>query len=160
MFGHRFFHAVCRYARLPRSSRRFVARAWLAAPAVEAAVASIGLAATLRWIDRLPRGRRRSSGSAVGVRDGASLVKAAYRWHFVRGACLPQAVLQFALHRWDGVPADLRIGVARGAVSSGPATSRAKPLAAHAWVDAPEAPPPSDDPNAAFAPVVLRSFAG
>jgi hypothetical protein len=85
----------------------------------------------------------------VGVADGVKLVKSVYNWHFVRGACLPQAVLQFALHRVDGVPAELKIGVARGE----------NLLEAHAWVEEPGAEHArDDDPNAAFAPLLMRRF--
>lgn len=138
--------ALRRYAGLSSRGRRFVVRAWMGAPLVEGALRWMGLATTLRWIDRLPSSVRPGAPGAIGIAQGSSLVSAVYAWHFVRGACLPRALLQYALHRMDGVPAELRVGVARRDEAGG--------LAAHAWVDEPGAEPRSDD--AAFAPVLMR----
>jgi hypothetical protein len=102
----------------------FVVRAWIGAPLIEALLAFRGMSATLARLERLPLGV--GSPDRIGAREGADLVAAAYRWHLVRGACLPRALLQYALHRVDGVDAELHVGVAR--------PSGAPALAAHAWV--------------------------
>jgi hypothetical protein len=110
-------------------ARRFAARAWLGAPLVQASLATAGFRRTLRLITWF------GSGSAprrpVGPEEGASLVAGAFRLQLGKlgkGACLPQALLQYALHRRDGVPVRLVVGVRR------PDDGRA--LSAHAWVEA------------------------
>ena len=114
-------------------ARRFAVRAWLGAPLVQAALATAGFDRTMRaitWLGAPARparpGRRRPA--PVGPEEGAALVAAAFRWQLGQGACLPQALVQYALHLRDGVPARLVVGVRRPA--DGPS------LAAHAWVEA------------------------
>ena len=111
-------------------ARRFTARAWLVAPAVQASLALAGLARTLRWIEAIPP-RRRARAHRVGVEAGERHVGDAYRAHFVGGACLSRSLTQYLLHRRDGEPVRVVVGVRRA--------SRA--LAAHAWVEHREAAP-------------------
>lgn len=150
--------ALRRLAAARPEARRFMARAWLGAPLIQASLATAGLERTLRllaWIGRSPAqpSRRRSVRVArpVEPEEGAALVAGVFRHHLVRGACLPQALLQVALHRRDGVPARLVIGVRR------PAGKGAKrSLAAHAWVE-PEASGERERPASphAFAPLFI-----
>ena len=129
--------AVRRFARraIRRSEPiRFGALAWLAAPAVEVALATIGLERTLRVVEGLPRGHAGLS-QATRVGEGEGLVAIAFRLHVaLRGHCLPRALVQYALHRLDGTPARFVVGVRRG---------QDAPIDAHAWVEAPDQPPPS-----------------
>jgi hypothetical protein len=103
-----------------------VARAWLFAPAVETVLWAVGVERTIRLIERAPFGAiaRRSP---LRASEGETLVQAAYRFHFVRGRCLPRAMLQYLLHRLEGTPARFVIGVRRPGESQG--------LEAHAWVE-------------------------
>src|SRR5262245_60141908 len=98
-------------------ARRFAVRAWLGAPLVQARLATSGLQRTLRLIQALPTAtrRRRAPRRPVGPEEGAALISSAFRFHVVGGACLPQALLQYALHRVDGVPSRLVVGVRRRA---------------------------------------------
>lgn len=112
-------------------ARRFAAKAWLAAPAVEASLALLGLRRTLDWIEAISTRARTPPAGAVGLGEGARLVEGVYRAHFVDGRCLPRSLLQYWLHRADGVPARFVVGVRRQ--SSGP-----EPLEGHAWVEPPE----------------------
>ncbi|HEY4120234.1 MAG TPA: lasso peptide biosynthesis B2 protein [Byssovorax sp.] len=110
-----------RFADLDAERRRFALRAVVGAPLVEAALAAAGLRRTLALIDSLPRSPRREP---VAAGEGARLVAGVYRHHVVRGACLPRAVLQYALHRLDGAEVALEVGARRidGVVE------------AHAWI--------------------------
>lgn len=114
-------------------ARRFAARAWLGAPLVQAALATAGFRRTLRlitWLGgaSLPGKRRRQPVDSVEPEEGAALVAAAFRFQPVAGACLPRALVQYALHLRDGVPARLVVGVRR--------PDKGRKLAAHAWVEA------------------------
>ena len=53
----------------------------------------------------------------------------------LRGRCLPRAVVQHLLHRLDGTPSRLVIGVRTGS-----AEAEASGLDAHAWVAEPGSP--------------------
>jgi len=113
----------------------FAARAWLLAPLVEGALAGLGVGWTLRAVAAVPR--RVSRGrppTAVAPRldlvDGARWVDRAYALHALRGRCLPRAIVQHVLHRIDGTPSRLVIGV-RSATSA---------IDAHAWVTDPARP--------------------
>ena len=110
-----------RLAELDPERRRFALRAAVGAPLVEVALAAAGLRRTLAVIDSLPVRARRYP---VAAAEGARLVTRVYRHHIVRGACLPQAVLQYALHRLDGAEVELEVGARRvdGVVE------------AHAWI--------------------------
>lgn len=125
----------------------FSVRAWLLAPMLEAALGAFGVRPVLLSIGRIERQRIARRGSpAVPVAEGALWVDRAYAVHLVRGRCLPRAALQHALHRMDGTPSRLVIGVRRdGAASS---------LDAHAWVEeATDAP--TDAPRQPFADILV-----
>ncbi|HZO16395.1 MAG TPA: lasso peptide biosynthesis B2 protein [Polyangiaceae bacterium] len=114
------------YRRLRASRPReiaFAARAWVLAVPVEASLAAFGLARTLRWIREIPAGPRRRG--AVSVDEGQLLVARAYQLHLLRGQCLPRSLVQYLLHRREGVAARFVVGV-----------RRADGLDAHAWVEA------------------------
>ena len=114
------------YRRLRASQPReisFAARAWVLAVPVEASLAAFGLARTLRWIRAIPAGARRRG--AVSVDEGGRLVAYAYKVHLLRGQCLPRSLVQYLLHRREGVAARFVVGV-----------RRADGLDAHAWVEA------------------------
>lgn len=105
----------------------FAARAWCLAPLIEAMLATRGLKETLQWVERkFPHQQlRRARPTVVTVEEGAGLIGAVYRRHLVRGRCLPRALLQYALHRRDGVEARLMVGVKKPDGD----------LAAHAWIE-------------------------
>ncbi len=106
----------------------FTLRAWLAAPWVELALDRAGLETTLTWLERAPA--RFWAPRAVGIEPGERAVARAFRAHpWLSGRCLPRALVQYLLHRRDGVPVRFVIGVKR------PTTG----LDAHAWVEAPDA---------------------
>ncbi len=116
--------AARRFAAQAPEARRFALRAWLGAPVVRASLALAGLQATLRWVEALPLTRR--TRRPVGVAEGEALVAGAFRHHLFGGECLPRAVLQYLLHRRDGVPVRLVVGVQRPTGGT---------IAAHAWVE-------------------------
>lgn len=136
-------------------ARRFAARAWLGAPLVKASLATAGFGRTLDLITRLgrPAPPRRRRYRPVGPEEGARLVAGAFRLQPGQGACLPQALLQYALHLRDGVPVRLVVGVRRH--------EEERSLAAHAWV---EADTPGELRAAAgrdrFTPLFVRSSGG
>jgi hypothetical protein len=117
-------------SREQRARIAFAARAWVLAIPVEASLASVGLATTLRWIEAIPQ--RARAAAAVGVEDGERLVARAYRFNFVRGRCLPRSLVQYLVHRRDGVDARFVVGVRRP-------EDDVRGLEAHAWVEAPGA---------------------
>src|SRR5579885_410720 len=94
--------AARRFVAGPSETRRFALRAWLGAPVVRASLALAGLQATLRWVEAIPAGR--GARRRVGVGEGERLIRGVFRHHFVGGECLPQSVLQYLLHRRDGLP--------------------------------------------------------
>jgi len=124
--------AAQRFAALRPEERAFAARAWLAAPVVRASLALVGLKSTLRWVDAVPAREAPSpASSGVSVAEGGALVGGAFRTHLAlvaRGECLPRSMVQYLLHRRDGVPARLVIGVKR--------PERGAPIEAHAWIEA------------------------
>jgi hypothetical protein len=132
-----------RLRELSPEGRGFLARAWLTVPVIELSLAVAGVRGTLRWIEGLPS--MRPVRRATGVDEGGRLVRAACRRHPLAGACLSQAMLQYLLHRRDGVAARLVIGVKREAAG----------LDAHAWVEAPRDQASSGAD--AFAPILVRS---
>lgn len=120
-------HRIGQFWALRPEAKRFAVAAWLGAPWVELALATLGLRRTLALAERV--GPERASESAwqkISVEEGERLVRAAYSAHFVRGRCLPQSVLQYALHRLDGAPVRFVIGIRRE-----PQTR----LDAHAWIE-------------------------
>ena len=123
--------ALHRFVVARPEARRFAAKAWLGAPLVQASLATAGFRRTLRlitWISGGSAPLRRRRRRPVGPEEGASLVRGAFRFQLGKGACLPQALLQYGLHLCDGVPVQLVVGVRR------PEDGQA--LAAHAWVEA------------------------
>ncbi len=72
----------------------------------------------------------RRAAQPVAVSEGGALVGGVFRAHVVGGTCLPRSVVQYLVHRRDGVPARLVVGVRRQ--DEGPA------IEAHAWVEAGE----------------------
>jgi hypothetical protein len=150
--------ALRRFAAARPEARRFVARAWLGAPLIEASLAATGLGRTLRLISWAARGParlpRRKRHRPVGPEEGATLIAGVFRHHLVRGACLPQALLQYALHMSDGVPARLVVGVRRPS-----ADEDQRPLAAHAWVEAEPLPECGSAPSR-FAPILIYPAGG
>ena len=139
--------AALRFAALLPEERAFAASAWVAAPVVRASLALVGLKGTLRWVEGArpvtPRSTTRDASASrrraarVSVAAGSALVSGAFRAHLTRGAdvargqCLPRSVVQYLLHRRDGVPARLVVGVKR----AGPGAA----IEAHAWVEASQA---------------------
>jgi len=117
--------AARRFAAQAPEARRFVLRAWLVAPLVRASLAVAGLRATLRWVEAVPATRStRAARRRVGVAEGEQLICGVFRHHFVGGECLPRSVLQYLLHRRDGLPVRFVVGVRRD-----------EAFAAHAWVE-------------------------
>ena len=127
----------------------FAARAWLVAPSVELALRTAGIKPTLDWLDRLPRRAEHEAapaghevtpagheaapaerGRAVSVEDGTRLVRWACKLQpLARNACLTRSLVQYALHRRDGMPARFVMGVRNAAEQGQPLE-----LDAHAWV--------------------------
>jgi hypothetical protein len=132
---HSLLHDATRLAAAGPAARRFALRAWLGAPVVRASLAVAGLQRTLRWVEAVPAPASRGAG-VVGVEEGEALVRAVFRRHFVGGECLPQSLVQYLLHRRDGLPVRFVMGVQRdrGAID------------AHAWVEAAE-------PRGVYAPI-------
>lgn len=134
--------AARRFAASRPEARRFALRAWLGAPLVRASLALVGLRSTLRWIEAAPPARRRDA-RLVDVEEGRDLVQGAFRAHVVGGECLPQSVVQYLLHRRDGLAVRFVVGVKREEDDG--------TIAAHAWVDAGEHHGDADE----FAPVFV-----
>ncbi len=135
--------AARRFAALPPEERAFAARAWLAAPVVRASLALVGLKGTLRWVEAAPPRPLRVV--PIGVTVGSRLVASAFRAHVAGGAasrCLPRSVVQYLLHRRDGLPARLVVGVKRSEQRPG--------IAAHAWIEGTEG---GEDEASGFEPV-------
>lgn len=164
--------AARRLAASRPEARRFAARAWVSAPLVRASLALVGLRTTLRWIEAAPPGRWGEA--PVGVDEGRALVRGAFRVHLVTGACLHQSLVQYLLHRRDGLAVRLVLGVKRsvtmgetpkppaqpltmGETPRPPAQPGATPgIAAHAWVEGIDGEAcPSDDPS--FAPIFVSA---
>jgi hypothetical protein len=129
---NRVIRALQRLSSAAPEARRFAARAFVAAPAVEASLALLGFARTLRWVEAVSAGRSAPAPIVVDITEGERLVAAVYRAHLTRGACLPRSIVQYLLHRRDGLPARLVVGVRR---------DRGE-LAAHAWVEDERGPTP------------------
>lgn len=153
----RISNLLAALARTRRRHWRFMARAWLVAPSIELSMRAAGVKRTLAWLDQLPQ--RQPHDGRVGIDEAAQLVRWACKLQpLTRNACLTQSLVQYALHRRDGVSARFVIGVrhhagaaeddAGGAQqprSAADASSRhshseaLRQLDAHAWVQAPAA---------------------
>jgi hypothetical protein len=134
----RLGHLRARLRRARPEEIHFAGRAWLGAPLVRVSLALVGLPSTLRWVEassraRVPRAR------AVGVEEGRALVRAAFRAQGAGGRCLPESVVQYLLHRRDGLAVRLVVGVKRPGSGA--------EMAAHAWVEADEPGARPDDPS-------------
>jgi hypothetical protein len=142
--------AARRLAASRPEARRFAVRAWLGAPLVQASLALVGLRPTLRWIEAVEPAFLAGRGAPrIGVAEGSALVSGAFRAHVVGGECLPQSLVQYLLHRRDGLPVRLVVGVRRADQDGGTAGHVAS-IAAHAWIDDGSA---TEDP--AFAPLFV-----
>lgn len=147
----RRLHRAARRARelagLSAAEVAFTAAAVVVAPLVRASLAKSGLERTLGAIERLmPPG---SMVRGVTVARGAKLV----RWAFLRGdgTCLPESLVQLALHRWFGPEVELVIGVQRGDRAT--TADIGWELRAHAWIEAIDKPP---DQPPTFEPILRR----
>ena len=129
----------------------FMARAWLVAPSIEVSMRAAGIKRTLGWLDQLPP--RRHTQRRVDVCEGAQLVRWACKLQpLARNACLTQSLVQYALHRRDGVPARFVLGVRHlDAVPTQATTANpARKLAAHAWVQPPDDSHPAPNYHTLF----------
>ena len=130
---------LARALRSRRAELWFSARAWLLAPAVQGALRTLGVRRTLRAISvvRRPSFLGRRSRGSLDLAEGARCVDRAYAVHAVRGECLPRASVQHLLHRIDGTPSSLVIGVR---VNQAPRPGNDLGMEAHAWVAPPDSP--------------------
>jgi hypothetical protein len=125
--------AASRLRELTPAEGGFLAAAWLAAPIVGAGLRFAGLKRTVAWIERGAEtlsSAARWSGSGLSPERAAQLVAWAYRLQWVRGGCLPQALVQYGLQRSTGSQVRLVVGVRKDDQQGAPV------LAAHAWVEA------------------------
>jgi len=118
--------SVVRTLRSVVRTLRFGVAAWLSAPLVELSLKRFGVRRTLRWVEAISSRRRPPRGEPISVHSGARAVNRAYRLHFLRGQCLPRSLVQYGLHRVEGLQVRFVIGV------SPPGDGE---LAAHAWVE-------------------------
>ena len=147
-----------------RRQWRFMARAWLVAPSIELSMRAAGVERTLAWLDQLPQ--RPARDGRVDIDEAARLVRWACKMQpLTRNACLTQSLVQYALHRRDGVSARFVIGVrigdkaaasAEGASGEGAGNGALRGgLDAHAWVQAPAA----ESPSPGFQPLLQQDSA-
>lgn len=124
MIGRR----IAQWRALPGGERwRLVALAGLL-PVVELSLQWLGAGRTDTWLENLLRPRARRAATAAELRRAERLVylaAVAGRRSFVEARCLAQALAVRALLRRQGLAAELRIGVLKGAGG----------LDAHAWVE-------------------------
>ncbi|MFO0555106.1 MAG: lasso peptide biosynthesis B2 protein [Polyangiaceae bacterium] len=124
------------FRRLSPGERAFFVVAWGLVAPVSGLLRAGGLERATRWIRRLPIGVVRG-GADVDVERADALVRRAFRWSGVRAAlgrpapegrgdCLPQALVQLAVHRLAGRDAVLFVGVRKDASTD---------FEAHAWVE-------------------------
>ena len=85
---------------------------------------TVGLRGVLQRIDDCSARRLASDGHAA-FSDAAACVSRAYRWSPLPDTCLRRALVQYWMHRREGVAARLFIGVKRAAAQ----------LEAHAWLE-------------------------
>lgn len=146
--AQRFARLAREVAGLTPAELAFASAAFAIAPVVKASLASRGLEGTLAVIERAMPARRPRAGVDVG--RGARLV----RWAFRRsdGTCLPESLVQLALHRWFGPEVELVVGVRREDAHQ-PAHSVGWELHAHAWIECGGGPPADAAP---FEPILRR----
>lgn len=122
--------------RSPFHGAAFFMRAWALIPVVHGSLRWLGFDKTVRWVERVPV-RKKLFGGAVkkGVSPelGERLVAMAYRVHAISGNCLPRSLVQVALHRRDGTPANFVVGVRKVGAND----REASRIEAHAWVERP-----------------------
>lgn len=135
---HNLTRFVAKAAGYSAAERRFALYAWLGAPVVEGLLATYGLGRTLQWLERTAPANGTTAEDAaaapdkVGPTRGALLVDQAYRFHLLRGECLPRSLLQYWLHRRQGTPVRFIVGIRHAAGGdAGPQGA----LEAHAWVE-------------------------
>jgi hypothetical protein len=92
---------------------------------IRGSLALAGFRSTLRWVEAGTT-LRTSDVGLVGVDEGRTLVEGVFRVHVVGGACLERSLVQYLLHRRDGLPVRLVLGVKHDDGD----------LDAHAWVEA------------------------
>ncbi len=137
---------------LSPEERNMFVRAWLLLPLVRLSVAGLGLRRTQRW---LAMGSRRPAMPGSTSRNDAAdttcrLVRAAADHHVCRTACLPRALVVWALLEQQGIESRVELGAARpGGI-----------FEAHAWVGigGRRLDPSLQARDAAFVP--FRSLAG
>ncbi len=96
----------------------------------------------LRALDAT-RSARLAPAATITVDRGQTLVHAAFHVQLAKRTCLPQAVVQYVLHRRFGPPPKLVIGVSRS--HARPGDPPVFGLDAHAWVE-PQDGPPAPEP--------------
>lgn len=94
---------------LNRAERRFVAIGWMLAPVAALSLRTRGFHATAQLANRAPRVFM----GPVAVERAEELTKAAFRHALVRPGCLPESIVQLALHRMYGNHVRLLVGVRR-----------------------------------------------
>lgn len=145
----KLFERAAKLARLSRDERAFLARAWLLAPI---AVMSLRLWGFERVLAHLERRRFAPSRRPIGVERGEALVRAAFRGGLATSSCLPESIVQYALHLETGPEPKLVIGVRK----ERPRTSLLEGMAAHAWIE--EAEGSRREPD--FAPILWLTPSG
>lgn len=128
----KLFERATELRTLTPAERRFLVKAWIAAPFVEAVLGAVGLERVLATLERrrfAPRGER------IDVERGERLVRAAFRYGPAKSGCLPESIVQYALHLRTGPEPRLVIGVRK---VQGDARDENEPkteLGAHAWIE-------------------------
>ncbi|MFO0613070.1 MAG: lasso peptide biosynthesis B2 protein [Polyangiaceae bacterium] len=107
----------------------FACAAFALAPVVRASLGRFGLERTMKHLERIVPPR--TATGAVSVAKGAELVRWAFRGG--DGTCLPESLVQLALHRWFGPEVELVVGVQRGEPRSSQPVGWE--LRAHAWIE-------------------------
>jgi hypothetical protein len=121
---------------------RFTARAAMLAPWLEASLGALGLQRTLDLLERMtPLGARLHP--LEGQRAALAVERAFRGQPWLPGKCLVRALVQYGLHRRDGVRATLHVGVRRGGN---------REVEAHAWVE-----PPALESDAGYESILTRS---
>jgi len=122
--------------RLTQPERRFVAGAWLLAPAVTLSLRVVGFRKTVEIVRGWVTLGRPHAGLTVSVERAEQLVARAFQLTLAHDSCLPKSIVQLALHRKHGDRVKLVIGVRRdghhGDIDIG--------FEGHAWVEAVDSP--------------------
>jgi hypothetical protein len=112
---------------LDARERAWLALALAATPAVVLGLRIAGFNRMRAWMDRWPKGRRRTGNGDVAdrARAVARVVGIAAGRGAVRTTCLRRSLMTSWLLRREGIPSTLRIGVRR----------EGDEMLAHAWVE-------------------------